>query len=96
MPRTSEALLVRDAMDGIPADVKEALNNLMLETITTSQKGGNNRVPAAWESIVLRTVQMVVKSRDFIVRFSDRVIDNLECVTAVAAFIKFEQRELVT
>lgn len=84
----SETLLVRDAVASIPVHVEEAVNKLVLETLTANKKGVNNRLSAALETLGIRTVQKVVNPPEFISRFSDDVIDNPRFITPVAALVK--------
>lgn len=95
-PIKSEQLRVRDAVEGIPVDVKEAASNLVFRTPTANQKGVDNHLLAALETLVVCTVHKVVNSSEFMSRFSDAVIDRLWFVALVAISIKLKHQNLVT
>lgn len=67
----------------------------MLETLTTSQKGFANSVSTTLETLVLHTVQKVVMLLEFVIRFSDAVIDNPGFITQVVALVGSKKRRLM-
>lgn len=75
-PLTSKQLFVRDAVAGVPVHVKEAMKKMVLETLNKSKTRVYNRLSVDLEDLVLRTMQKVVDSLEFISLFSDAVIDN--------------------
>lgn len=55
-PPTSDRIVVRDAITGIPFHVEEAMIKLVPEPLTGQHKGVHNRLSAALESRFQRTV----------------------------------------
>lgn len=96
MHRTRKRHFVWDVVVGIVVHIEEAFNKLVLETLIASQKGVDNSVSAALETSILHTVQKVVKSPDFMSRFSDAVIDSRGFITPVMELVKSEQWKAVT
>lgn len=81
--QTSERLLVRDAMAGMLVYVEEAMR-MVLEMLFPNQKGVENHVSTAFETLVLQTLRRVMSSPEFVHQFSGAVIDNLGFINLVA------------
>lgn len=93
-PRLCEQLLVREAVAGIPVHGKETLSKLVVETLTSGQKGVNNRLSTALETLVFDAVQKSFKSPEFVCQFLYPLRRSLGFIRTVAALIRREQRKL--
>lgn len=82
--RTSNQLLVRKAVTGIPVHIEASLSKLVLETLTSSLEGVDNLVSTTLETLVLHTVRKVVNSREFVRQFLDAVLDKHGFINPVA------------
>lgn len=96
----SEKLLVRKAVSGTSVRVEESLKTLVLETLTTNRKVVQNRVLAAFEALILHSVQRVMSSPEYLSEYLcwslDVVIDIPRLNTLLAAVIKSAQLKLLT
>lgn len=73
---TSEQLYASNKLADIPVQIEEAVNIFVLETLTVNQKDFDNRFSAAWGMLVVRTVNKVVNSPEFISRLPDAAISS--------------------
>lgn len=91
----SEELLVHDAMAGITVHVEEAVNKLVLESLTANKKGIYNCLLVVLEVLVINSVHKVVNSPEFMIQSLNAVIRNPGFIAAMVACDKSEQRKLV-
>lgn len=68
-------------MADIPAHVEQALNNLVLDTLTTIRKDVDNLVSAALEVFALHAVRKVLNRPEMMSQVLDAVINNLGFIT---------------
>lgn len=79
----------------IPVHVEDAVIKLVLQTINLIYRGFHNFLSAAVETFVLRIMQKVLNSPEFISRFFDAIIDNPGFIAPVVTLVKSEQQKLV-
>lgn len=71
---TNEQRLTCKAVAVLPEQVNEAVNNLLLETLTASKKPVNNRLSAAFKTLVVHKVNEIVNFLSFVSWFLNAVI----------------------
>lgn len=87
-PLTSKQRLLHIALICIFIPVEDAISRMVLETLNENQKGVHSRVSASLERFVLRTVQKIVDSPDFLSRFLDVVMVSPESIAPLAILVK--------
>lgn len=87
-----------DKMADIPVHLEEAVKTFMLEKLTATKMGVDNRLLAALEIIVIRSVHTLVNSPELISRLCSTIIESTEFVASVAALslVKSKQEKLAT
>lgn len=89
--RTSEQLLLRNALASIPVHIEESLSKLLLEMLTGSQKVLYNNVSTALGTLMPGTVRNVVSLPEFMWQFSNAVFNNHGLLTLVPTPVRSEQ-----
>lgn len=85
---TSNQILSCDAITSTPFHIKEAMKTLVLHTLTTQQKGVENRLSAALESLIELTVKKAFRSLQTIAEVTEAVIDNHGVIATPVALVK--------
>lgn len=83
-------------MAGTPVHVKDTVGRVVLETLSTSQRGAQNSRLTGLKTMILRSMENIMTSSEFISNVSDSVIDTVGFILSVAELFKSEQQKLVT
>lgn len=95
-PQTSEHHLVCNGVAGTPVHVEDLFSKPIPETLTSNQKGMDNRVSTALGTLLLYTVWKAINLPDFLPQFLEAVIDSPVFINPVAVLVRSEAQELAT
>lgn len=78
-------------MANILVYAKQAVNKIVLETLTANQKGVHNRLSVALVTSVFYTIHKIVNTAEFVGKVLDTVIDSLGFLAPKAALVRPKQ-----
>lgn len=92
---TFEQLVAHDVVGSVYLHVEEAVNRLVLETLTADQEGVDNCLSTDLEILVVRPVNVLLNGPVFKSQCFDDVIDKPGFVTRLGALVKSKNQQLV-
>lgn len=85
---TSEQILIRDELAGIPVHGEEALMRMVIDSNANSS-GRDGHFSARLERLVLKSFDMMPRTAATLKTISDAILDDPGFISSVAALVNF-------